>query len=194
MSKFIIFDNDILYSLGLSMIREVGRQAGLQSPTTKSSEELAKEIMLKQRLYGQIKIDNKIKPSKSVDVTMFYCEEEEEDEEKAKRRENENTFVSDVYVLAEGLLEERIEGHGFLRHLGGNEGNTDAYVPEEVMKLYKLRGGDYIVAPARSDQDGVWIIDEIYFQNGMDHRTPRQTREYQTLLKVLGIEEEKRKK
>ena len=171
MPKFIILSERLLYEENIHILREIGRQIGVKSPSSMRKGKLIREILAVQN--GAIEpVDNsRGAPSKPVDVSRFYY----------KGHDLLDTDVDYVYVedptvgviqfadvdLPEGCLQILPQGFGFLRYDGYKISYSDLYVSEEMIEKYSLRSGDLIKGtfknvPLQSNE-----LDKIVSINGV---------------------------
>ncbi len=172
MPKFIILSERLLYEENIHILREIGRQIGVKSPSSMRKGKLIREILAVQN--GDIEpVDNsRGAPSKPVDVSQFYY----------KGHDLLDTDVDCVYVedpnvgvikfadkdLPEGCLQILPQGFGFLRYDGYKISYSDLYVSEELIKTYGLKSGDMIKCtfkkvPLHSNE-----VDKIVSINGTE--------------------------
>ena len=159
MNKFKTFVPEELEKLHHSIIREIGRQMGLQSPASKNKKQLISGIIKLQK--GEIMPVPATKlgapPKMKPDVSEFYLNTENEylpehDASKVflhdKEKNDEKTYE------IEGILEQHVSGYGFLRANNYENSNEDVYVSLQNIRKYNLRRGDKVKARAKFVREG----------------------------------------
>ncbi len=160
MPVFIKFTEETLKSQSLSVIREIGREIGVKSPTSKSVPELVNAIIKIQN--GEITPVNpstRGAPSKPVDVSMFYADYDK---------------VTNVFELKDesvfsvtGVLEQHISGYGFLRVNNYENSDGDVYVSQQNIKKYNLRRGDKVTGKAKASNNNAAALTEVDLINDL---------------------------
>ncbi len=97
------------------------------------------------------------KPGKS--GTEAHIETREDDETKQK--------------VVSGILELMPDGYGFLRLKNYLQGPNDIYVPPQYIRRFKLRQGDEIVGPCRSQRDSD-RYEALYYIKSVNGRPPEE--------------------
>lgn len=166
MSKFIKFSKQLLEFQSLYVLREIGRQVGVKSPSSTKREDLIEKILLIQSgKLEPVEVSKQGAPSRPVDVSMFYLEEirkpigiEQPDESVIKMIESAEKHASSKIVFnesplnAKGVLEITQNGYGFLRNDNFLPSDDDVYVSIQMIRNNYLKNGDYIEGEARSVQ------------------------------------------
>ena len=67
--------------------------------------------------------------------------------------------------LMEGVLEVMEDGYGFLRSNNYQSGSEDVYVPQQMIRRFRLKTGDYIVGNARMQHEGEKFQALLYVQS-----------------------------
>ena len=101
--------------------------------------------------------------------------------------EQEPGFESSEPVDAEGYLDIRDEGYGFLRVNGYLPSKDDAYIPLKLARQYGLRKGDHItgkVRPAGRNEKNPGLL-EIYTINGGDPEAAKQRPHFESLTALF---------
>ena len=174
MRKFKTFEKEELEKLHLSILREIGRQIGVQSPASKNKKELVGDIMkLQKGELAPIPLSNRGAPPKMMpDVSAFYAEEERVYNAKNEYRQlifmDKEKVASDAFQI-EGVLEQHISGYGFLRANNYENSREDVYVSIQNIKKYNLRRGDKVKATARVVREGdSAALQEVLSINDLD--------------------------
>ena len=139
----------------LTVIRELGRQAGVKSPSSMKKEEIIEEIILiqegkKRPVFFQDK--KKGAPTKiKVDISKFITKETDDYYEKPVnifQLCDSNPKPTENFQM-EGVLELHKDGFGFLRANNYENSSDDVYVSTLNVHKFKLRRGDKIKAIAK---------------------------------------------
>ena len=178
MLNFRRFTEEELKDIHLSIVRLIGREMGVKSPTALKKEILIANILGIQD--GTIKPEinvNKGAPSKmDADLLKPYLLSEEErgdytkDPYKVKTvfefhdSEPAKTFV------AEGIFEQMKEGYGFLRvNNFENSRNEDVYVSMQNARKFNIRRGDKVKAVAKpGDEREAPALQEVLAINDLE--------------------------
>jgi len=151
MTKLKKFTFEELDKLHLSILREIGRVAGVKAPAGKNKESLIEDILGIQ--------DGSVKPYKSsgqgaptklnIDISEYVVDEypvahEEKIVISDSRKDDELKEKTST-----GVLEMHYSGYGFLRVNNYENSNDDIYVSPMNVKKYNLRRGDKITATAK---------------------------------------------
>ncbi|MDD4110706.1 MAG: hypothetical protein PHS54_04050 [Clostridia bacterium] len=184
-----IISTEILNKLGVYELRELARNIGIPSPTTKKREELC-ELILKVST-GQhiieIKKTNKGRPPKSVTkMVSFVNEFIPEDIIKKFQKQPDFDINSNILTFAQNPLainqydDENKQVLGYINSINGylyvknskiyNEfKDLVFYIPEDIVQKYSLRKGDKIVANGKiSKTYSCGIIDDILKINNVE--------------------------
>ncbi|MDO5738333.1 MAG: transcription termination factor Rho [Eubacteriales bacterium] len=76
--------------------------------------------------------------------------------------------------IVKGILELMPDGYGFLRLNNYLQGPNDIYVPPQYIRRFKLRQGDEIVGPARSQRDND-RYEALYYIKSVNGRPPEES-------------------
>lgn len=184
MPKFIKLSEEILKGQSLSVVREIGRQMGVQSPSSLSIPGLISEILKIQS--GELAPVKQVKrgaPSKPVDVSAFYERAETDnmpatdlqkklpecnyDNVKTVSENSEIIMRDDSENLITGVLEQHVSGYGFLRVNNYENSDGDVYVSQQNIKKYNLRRGDKVTCKARPTQANAAALTEVVSINDL---------------------------
>lgn len=175
MPNFIKFTPEKLNSVSLSVLREIARQIGVKSPSSKSVPALISEIILIQR--GELAPVKSTRGarSKPVDVSAYYevkhvYPPEECVEYDAKPVES-LLFKDDSVVDREGFFALGKNGVGYLRGSDFTISDKDAVLSNEIIEEYDLRQGDFIKCKVvcYGDKNTVRAVTEINGKRAIDH-------------------------
>ena len=171
MPKFITLSERLLYEENIHILREIGRQIGVKSPSSMRKGQLIREIIAVQN--GDVEpVDNsRGAPSKPIDVSQYYY----------KGHDLLDSDIDYVYVenpnvgiltfadkdLPEGCLQILPQGFGFLRYDSYKIAYTDLYVSEELINMYGLRSGDLIKGRFKKVPNQSNELNEIVSINGI---------------------------
>lgn len=154
--KFKNITKEKLNETVLAVVRELGRQIGVRSPSNKKKEELIEDILA---IYNgdqapDFSSSKKGAPPKGkVDISDFIDYEYFYDEEKYKKPYPDyDDSVSKIRfddsgkdeIPVEGVYEQTTANYGFLRVDACDNSQQDAYVSWNTMKYYNLRPGDEV--------------------------------------------------
>lgn len=174
MVKFIKFDSEMLEKEHLSVLRELGREIGVRSSTSKKKDVLIKEIIDVQN--GVVAPEEPSKrgapPKLPIDLSRFYrknYDEIDDGYEKVPAVDNPLKFEDSVKPEAlemEGVFEQLDKGYGFIRCKNG-EGKKDVYVSQINVKKFGLRDGDEVKCLAKENRvDDSPAIQSLISVNG----------------------------
>lgn len=153
----------------LSVLRELGRVAGVKAPAAKNKEELVDEIIKIQN--GEIEPVQPCKrgaPAKiKLDVSRFFEEDVVDDYAKSQAVDKKMVFNDsevDTGFEIDGVLELHTSGYGFLRTDNYEASRKDIYVSMQNIRKYNLRKGDKVKCIAKVVREG----DSAALQNVLD--------------------------
>ena len=181
MLKFKKFTRNELETLNISILREIGREIGVKSPTSKKKEVLIEEVMAIQNgTLAPDNFNNKGAPPKSkINLSCFlvedYADNQNFDYTTIKNDQEKLVFndsLKDAFV-AEGVLEIHQSGYGFLRINNYENSCKDVYVSMQNIKKYNLRKGDKVKCVAKKNEK------------------ENNSAALQTVLEINGLETEK---
>ncbi len=179
----ILKENEKLYeSLGIYDLRNVAREKGVKSPTTKKRQELIDEILKIDR--GEQEPHVKRGRGRPEKPRVFNIEEIARNNQGGGKKMECIILASDSGVnqtaaagesVSEGILEILPQGYGFLRSDGFDflrrkeavVTRNDVFVTTQVIRNYGLRAGDIVKCtfnPARENQSPA--IKEVISVNG----------------------------
>lgn len=172
-----IISAEILKNLGIYELRELARNLGIASPTTKKRNELCELIIKVSKGEQKVEIKtNKGRPPKSIaKIASFLNEFIPEDILNLQKHDNYNN--SEILTLAQNPLsinqnnEEKqifgyinsINGHLYVKNLKSYNEFKDLifYISIDVAEKFSLREGDKILASGKiSDSYNCGVIDK----------------------------------
>lgn len=172
MQKFIKLTEEILKQQSLSVVREIGRQIGVQSPSSLSVPDLIEAILKVQS--GEVTPVMQARrgaPSKPVDVSAFYQTEYDYDDLRSKRGADSSQSKIVLNDSSEktvtGVLEQHVSGYGFLRVNNYENSDGDVYVSQQNIRKYNLRRGDKVTCKARATQANAAALYEVISINDL---------------------------
>ncbi|MDO5734586.1 MAG: transcription termination factor Rho [Eubacteriales bacterium] len=137
--------------------------------TSESDSEQREDKAEKSRSYKHEKrTSNRAKTQK-----QLVEERPEQDSEKADTAEQgapDKTSEREQRMVT-GILEMMPDGYGFLRLDNYLQGPNDIYVPPQYIRRFKLRPGDEITGPSRSQRDND-RYEALYYIKSVNGRTP----------------------
>ncbi len=157
--KFRRFSREELNKLKLSILREIGREIGVKSPTSLSKARLVEEILLIQdgKVTPELQTGKGAPPKGKMDVSDYLSGERDCDYTKIKPEKSSlvfNDVVGEGCFVAEGVLEQHQSGYGFLRVNNYENSKKDVYVSNQNIRHYNLRKGDKVKATAKVIKEG----------------------------------------
>ena len=131
-----------LMSLSVAVIRDMAKEKGIKSVTTKKKSEL---------------VDAILELEESKEATE---EDKKEEQQENKRDENiarifrgditeEEKTTLDSGITADGILEVMSDGYGFIRCANYLPGDNDVYVSPSQIRRFNLKTGDIITGKVR---------------------------------------------
>lgn len=147
MKKLITLSYEMLKNEHLSVIRELGRYIGVKAPTEQNKESVIQNILdIQNGTATPVERSKKGAPPKfEVDISKYFVKDEQEFERVDKINFSDRTPVEGTYVM-EGVLEQHVQGYGFLRANNYENSKDDAFVARPIIKKYNLRRGDKVRA------------------------------------------------
>lgn len=143
----------------LSFLREIGSQIGVKAPAAMKKEQLIEEILgIQSGKIQPVEPTNLGAPKKIViDVSKYYLKY---DTTKGNPNLQFNDYATEKELeeaenkIVEGVLEQHVDGYGFLRVNNYENSHDDVYVSSQNIKKYNLRRGDKIKATAKKVHEG----------------------------------------
>lgn len=181
MKRIRIFTKNELDGYHLSMLRELGRRIGVQSPTSSSKGALIESIMKIQKgIADPVKRSGRGAPpnpvlSIALEIEGFLEEYDAEryDPKNPYRRIDRDDLsfkvhdhVSDEFTV-EGVLELHASGYGFLRVNNYENSAGDIYVSGINIRRFNLRRGDKVKAVAKSVKEGSAALQNVVSINDL---------------------------
>ena len=157
MKEFRKFTVEELEGMSLAVLREIGRQMYVKSPTSLRKECLIENIIgIQKGTICPVPPTGVGAPRKSaIDVSEYYLVPNECQEFNAKPCEYKfSDVVEEDTFVAEGVLEKNAHGYGFLRANNYEISNDDIFIGQEFVKEYKLKPGDKVKCYAKAGNDG----------------------------------------
>ena len=207
MSDKKFYTEEELNKMTVFQLREVAREIGVSSPTSKKKEEIIAQ-------YRGI-AEGEIQPTRSTrgrrpvnkprelgqdgvksETTPASPEENQNNKTVKKNVERENVQVTQpqeeaVEELEEkhGVLDIHADGYGFLRAENCEYGNKDTYVSAKLIKTLGLRAGDKVIGRARRNAENkppaLVAVDEV---NGNKPENLRNRPNFDNLIPIYPDE------
>lgn len=167
MSDKKFYTEDELNKMTVFQLREVAREIGVSSPTSKKKEEIIAqyrgiaegEIQPTRSTRGRRPV-NKPRELEDAQSTESKHSVQEEGNRGAKRRQDnaqnngsQNDEPQEELEEKHGVLDIHADGYGFLRAENCEYGNKDTYVSAKLIKSMGLRAGDKVVGRARRNAE-----------------------------------------
>ena len=159
--QFKQFNPQLFKGVHLSVIRELGRQVGVKSPTSKKKDQLVKELIAIQN--GVLEPAHPSKrgapPKIQIDISEFLIDNPRENGSYTnippinKVELNDSGERKPETFVMEGVLEQNATGYGFLRANYYDNSKNDVFVSQENIKKYRLRRGDKVKVVAKASKD-----------------------------------------
>lgn len=145
MLKFKKFSEEYLNTLSISILREIGREMGVRSATSRKKESLIEDILaIQSGALQPIKSNKKGAPPKSKINLSEYCEEYDFTSPKGLTFESPEKKEEPKNNQIEGVLDLHQSGYGFLRINNYENTDQDVYVSNPTIKRYNLKLGDMV--------------------------------------------------
>ncbi len=179
MSDKKFYTEDELNKMTVFQLREVAREIGVSSPTSKKKEEIIAqyrgiaegEIQPTRSTRGRRPV-NKPRELENSAAKTETGKASSEESPKTAAKEHENAQVQQQSDETHGELEEKHgvldihpDGYGFLRAENCEYGNKDTYVSAKLIKTIGLRAGDKVVGRARRNAENkppaLVAVDEV---------------------------------
>ena len=148
MPNFIQFTPEILNSVSLSVLREIARQVGVKSPSSKSVPALISEIILIQSGKLEPVKSNRGAHSKPVDVSAYYevfYEGTPEERVEYVPKPIPPIELRDSHIFdGKGYYQRAKDGVAYLRGVNYSFKKDDAIIPEKIIDDFDLRQGDFV--------------------------------------------------
>lgn len=174
------YKEELLKNMGVYELRELARQMGVSSPTTKKRKQLEQEILniAKGEATPQIKKTLKGRPPKSIkkveNVLDVFVPKELLEITFNKKVDNEiREFLSlranalgdnELYNVC-GFVRRTISGYYYFKIFGLNEECVS--IPNDYVKKYSLQEGDKICGRAsKFQEENFYVLKRIEFVNG----------------------------
>lgn len=207
MSDKKFYTEEELNKMTVFQLREVAREIGVSSPTSKKKEEIIAQ-------YRGI-AEGEIQPTRSTrgrrpvnkprelgqdgvksETTPASPEENQNNKTVKKNVERENVQVTQPQEEAAEELEEKhgvldihADGYGFLRAENCEYGNKDTYVSAKLIKTLGLRAGDKVIGRARRNAENkppaLVAVDEV---NGNKPENLRNRPNFDNLVPIYPDE------
>ena len=207
MSDKKFYTEEELNKMTVFQLREVAREIGVSSPTSKKKEEIIAQ-------YRGI-AEGEIQPTRSTrgrrpvnkprelgqdgvksETTPASPEENQNNKTVKKNVERENVQVTQPQEEAAEELEEKhgvldihADGYGFLRAENCEYGNKDTYVSARLIKTLGLRAGDKVIGRARRNAENkppaLVAVDEV---NGNKPENLRNRPNFDNLVPIYPDE------
>lgn len=158
MAEFIKFTKEKLEQINLYVLREIGREIGVKTPTSLKKDKLINDIIAIQEKKLEPIVPSKIgAPPKKMDLSEYYVKEIKSEFEpyNAQSYEGNTSFndseATDDYntFIMEGVLEQVSSNYGFLRTNNYENSSDDVFVSMQSMRKFNLRRGDKVRAKAK---------------------------------------------
>lgn len=173
------YKEEVLKNLGVYELRELARNVGVSSPTTKKRKQLEQEILKisKGELLPQSKKTNKGRPPKSIkkveNVLDVFVPKElleikltKKEDEKINEilRFNSNSDYDFEKYDVSGFVRKTVSGYLYFKINGIVDECVS--IPLEVANQYSIMQGDKIVGKARkSPSENYYVLEEITLLN-----------------------------
>lgn len=194
------YTEDELNKMTVFQLREVAREIGVSSPTSKKKEEIIAQ-------YRGI-VDGEIQPTRSTrgrrpvnkPRDLEPAEKNEKTSDDAAKKQRPDRELSQPAPQQEenpeneleekhGVLDIHPDGYGFLRAENCEYGNKDTYVSAKLIKTVGLRAGDKVSGRARRNAENkppaLVAVDEV---NGNPPENLRQRPNFDNLVPIYPDE------
>lgn len=155
-----------LTKMKMSELREVAKELKIEGISRLKKNDLIDLILEKN-----VNIKNDMILNKSADdekkITnnnIKFDENKNENINENKNREHDKAEIANEAIeysdpvrktnLMSGVLEVMADGYGFLRSNNYQSGENDVYVPQNLIRRFNLKTGDYIIGNTRMQHEG----------------------------------------
>lgn len=203
MSDKKFYTEDELNKMTVFQLREVARDIGVSSPTSKKKEEIIAqyrgivdgEIQPTKSTRGrkpmnkprELESSDKAEKSAAVKEKSLKKPNAERDNFSAAQQSEEN--AESELEEKHGVLDIHPDGYGFLRAENCEYGNKDTYVSAKLIKSIGLRAGDKVVGRAKRNAENkppaLVVVDEV---NGNPPENLRQRPNFDNLVPIYPDE------
>ena len=174
LEQFKTFTENMFEGVHLTIVRELGREIGVKSPTSKKKNQIIKELIAIQN--GEIQPVEQRKrgapPKIKIDLSVFLKEQDTDYtkiSQLPKPKLNDSVEKKENIVM-EGVLDQQVSGYGFLRANNYENSKNDVFVSQENIRKYRLRKGDKVKVVAKPSKDGnvAPALQEVITINDLD--------------------------
>lgn len=174
------YKEELLKNMGVYELRELARQVGVSSPTTKKRKQLEQEILkiAKGESNPQIKKSQKGRPPKSIkkveNVLDVFVPKQLLEITFNKKVDNEikqllklcsNSIDDDELYNVCGFVKRTVSGYYYFKMFGINEECVS--IPNDIIEKYSLQEGDKICGTAtKFQQENFYFLKKIEHVNG----------------------------
>lgn len=155
MKEFKKFTREELEGMSLTVLRVIGREIGVKSPSSLNKERLIDDIMAIQAGTLRPVAPSSVgaPPKSKIDVSMYYLVPKEYQEYNDKPLEYRfNDVLEDDCFISEGVLEQTTQSYGFLRVSNYENSDGDIFISGQNIKKYNLRVGDKVKCYAKVER------------------------------------------
>ncbi len=157
MPEFKTLTEQLLEKQSIYVLREIGRQIGVRSPSSKPRRDLINNIINIQRGVAKpIATETRGAPARKVDISAFYATKPDPNDplnipydNLGKPFDSGIVFKQEEFKV-EGVFEQNPAKYGFLRTKNYDLSSEDIYVSISEVKKYSLKKGDYIEGYAKA--------------------------------------------
>ncbi len=191
MANFIYFSRKKLEEQSLAVLREVGREIGVKSPTSMSKHQLINDIIAIQSGELQPVEQSKVgAPTKSkVDLSHLRVKDDVEYEVDQVPPITFSDFASEEgRFVTEGFFEP-VSTFGFVREKEGENSPRDVFVSQVNIKKYNLIRGDKVKAIGKSGKEGeAGALQEVISINDLPVANARERKSFDDLVPYYPTE------
>lgn len=206
MSDKKYYTEEELNKMTVFQLREVAREIGVSSPTSKKKEEIIAqyrgiaegEIQPTRSTRGRRPVNKPRELEGSDSGRESVAPSPEENQIKAAKKASERDNVQSAPAQEEnteeleekhGVLDIHQDGYGFLRAENCEYGNKDTYVSAKLIKTLGLRAGDKVIGRARRNAENkppaLVAVDEV---NGNKPENLRSRPNFDNLVPIYPDE------
>ena len=176
MSEFIKFTPELLNGQNISILREIGRQLGVKSSSSKPKEELILSILqIQEGSLEPVAPSKRGAPAKNVDVSAFYLRDSGSEEPSDEVLYIPNIvkdvliFRDDNVIESEGVVRLVYpEQYGFILFDMSKRTDKDVFITKQNVCANNLKDGDLVKCTSKLGQNGCLYLDKIISVNGSD--------------------------
>ncbi len=153
-----------LQSLKLDELKKFAKELNIENYTKLKKTDLIESIVSARDLDNSTTNLNAISENENINCSVANNNDISEKIENNPDKDSEYSDPVRKTNLMSGVLEVLADGYGFLRCDNYQSGENDVYVPQNQIRRFNLKTGDYIVGNARMQHEGEKYQALLYVQ------------------------------